>query len=212
MTLGVLLSSRAPLTRHLSALLVVLGAFAPVAHADTIVFTGHGQGPNFGWSLFEFQWLAGEFTVAEAYTVTSIEGWIVAEYIPGDVTVRLYSDGGDIPGTPLFADTIQIESTSAAWAGPTNLEWIISPGTYWAAFEPGSFSGLMPFPSPNPVPNEAVGSAAGYQAEDSLDFGLRIFGDPAGAAPIPEPSTLVLLGTAAVGVAGRAWRRSKQRR
>ncbi|PYR88926.1 MAG: hypothetical protein DMF84_26715 [Acidobacteria bacterium] len=219
MTLGVLLTSLVPSTRQLFAFLVVLGTLPRVAHSDPIVNTGPGPSLLGGFTLNPTQWLAGAFTVDKAHIVTSVEGWVFASNA-GDVTVRLYSDGGDIPGTSLFADTVRVESPdqSPDWTGATNLNWLINPGTYWAALEVPSgehaFRGGMTFPSPNPLRDEAAFSPAvgHYESTDHIDVGWRILGDPVAANPTPEPSTLALLSAAVSGVAGRAWRRRRQRR
>jgi hypothetical protein len=215
MTPGVLLRSTTLFTRWLLAVLCMFALLAPAVRADTIVYTGEGPKCCSGLSLFSDQWMAGAFTVERAYAVTSVEGWI-APVDSGNLTVRLYSDGNDIPGAPLFSVVAPIRATTlfqAEWTGATSVHWLIDPGTYWAAFEVrdgSTFEGAMPFPSPNPVANEAIRLDIGpqYVANDFSDLGFRVLGDPVAAAT-PEPATLVLLGTAAIGIVGRAWRRRK---
>jgi PEP-CTERM motif len=211
----VLLRSIISFARRLFPVLFMLALLAPAARADTIVYTGEGPRCCSGLSLFSGQWMAGAFTVEQGYIVTSVEGWI-APVDSGNLTVRLYGDGDDIPGAPLFSVVAPILATplfQAKWTGATSLRWLIDPGTYWAAFEVrdgSTFEGAMPFPSPNPVVNEAIKLNIGsqYFANDSLDLGFRVLGDPV-QAPTPEPATLVLLGTAAIGIGGRAWRRRR---
>jgi hypothetical protein len=213
MTPGVLLGSTTQFTRRLFALVFVLSLRAPVAHADTIVDTGPGSLVVGALALYSGQWLAGEFTVAQAYTVTSLEGWIFTE-TPGDLTVTLYGGGSDIPGVTLFSRAIRASPFGEpAWTGATNLQWLIAPGAYWAAFEvrdASTFAGAMPHPSQTPVVNEAyTDRGSPYIPDDDIDLGLRILGDP--VAPTPEPSTLALLGTSAIALGGRAWRRITRR-
>ncbi len=48
--------------------------------------------------------------------------------------------------------------------------------------------------------------------QDALSLNLALINLPGGAAPpnaIPEPATMILLGTGLVGIAGKAWRRRK---
>jgi hypothetical protein len=223
MTPGVLLRSIPPFARRLVPELFILTLLAPSARADTIVYTGEGPICCEGWSLRSTQWLAGDFTVARAYSVTSIEGWVFTN-TPGDLTVSLHRGGGNIPGTPVFSQTIRASRTvlnsrsAPVWTGATNLQWLITPGAYWAAFEvrdTSTFAGGMPHPTPDPTLNEAytfaetpAGGDPRWAASTGLDFGLRVLGDPV-PAPTPEPATLVLLGTAAIAIGGRAWRRRR---
>jgi hypothetical protein len=65
-------------------------------HADMIIDTGEPPDVDGGAVLDSSQWLAGEFTLTEAYTITDVLGWMNCD-TPGDVTVVIYGDGGDVP-------------------------------------------------------------------------------------------------------------------
>ena len=59
--------------------------------------------------------------------------------------------------------------------------------------------------SPNPLINETFYQpGVGWAEVDYIDIGIRI-----DATPIPEPATMLLLGTGLVGVAGAARRKKK---
>ena len=71
-----------------------------------------GSNPNgTGWTFASFQYSAGEFAVGSAQTINSVEGFYQTFIpTPGNVTISLHSDGGNIPGATLFS-----QSHSLAW-------------------------------------------------------------------------------------------------
>lgn len=196
--------------RSLIGILVVgccLTARPASASPVTLVDTGiGGGGPT--WLLGNNgqvnQWLAAEFTVSDSFMVTSAEGWIDV-ISAGDLRVALYSDGGDVPGSLLYSQQLALGLGPAAWQGVSNLAWFIGPGSYWIAFEaPGAtlFSGMLS-PSLNPLLNEAFKhDPGGWFPSDQIQIGVRIQ-----AETVPEPATLLLLGTGLAGVAARRRRK-----
>jgi hypothetical protein len=185
---------------------------APV-HAEPIVFTGPGASCCFGFDLDRVSWLAAQFTVNRGYTITSVEGWM-ERFQPGDLTVTLYYDAHSLPGRPLLSKTQSISAPALGWAGASQLAWMITPGTYWAAFEvpnTSTFDASMWAPSASPVGKEAFNNVTfvgrGWLRQDDLDLGLRILGDPL-AAPVPEPATFVLVSS---GLGLFATRRHRRR-
>lgn len=175
----------------------------------TLVDTGtptHG----IAYSLNPSAWLAAEFDVAGTYTLTGIDGYIIP-FAAGNVTIALYADGGDVPGAQL-----QQQAFAAAgaenWMGVGGLSWNVGPGTYWVAFtvvSGSTFSGIMREGSPLPLLNEAFSTSQGasWAGADNRDLGIRIFADDAETPAVPEPTSLLLMGTGLLVVVRRARRR-----
>ena len=92
------------------------------ASAALIVDTGEPPEAFMGWTLAGWPaWLAGEFTLSQAYTVTDVVGWMF-EVVAGDMTVAIYGDGGVVPDTSseLYSQTFYADipdGTFNAWVG-----------------------------------------------------------------------------------------------
>ena len=129
------------------------------------------------------------------------------------LTLAVYGDGGETPGASneLYSGIINIPSSASGddWNGLHNLAWSLDAGTYWVSFEVRllqEYIGCMPFYAPNPLSNEARwdGGRKIWREADDMDIGVRIEGDP-----VPEPATMLLLGS---GLAGLGIFRKKIRR
>lgn len=89
------------------------------------------------------QWLAGRFSVAEAYRISTIEGYMASATNGGTFSVSIYSNGGDVPGSLLYltgamASPVAFDNSGNAvpeWFGASGLDWLLVPGNYWVAFE-----------------------------------------------------------------------------
>lgn len=184
---------------------VLLLALVPPASAFSLD-TGPGDNDGGGWSLFEqrppewdYQRLAGRFTLASAETLTSVQGWM--NWDGGALGFAIYNDFQGLPGSALYSTTGQVAATvvnTPDWRGVGGLDWALQAGTYWLVFEdrPGPGNGSMPGGAPSPL--EAYASGPGvapgalWMQAPTLDFGVRINVAPEPPPPVPEPATLLL--------------------
>jgi len=202
--------------------IILLGAVSLLlsissAQAALVVDTGAGSSTSGGTSLVSSQWLAGQFTLSESYTINSVEGWF-GKGAQGTVTSAIYNDAGSgIPdGGALFAQQFILDTPDNigtfgnAWDGAYGLNWMITAGTYWLAFEvrtgdtgngwmPSEGSGAL-----SPLANYALGSATTWLGQPStIAWGMRIDateGITPSAAPVP--AAVWLFGTALIGMFG----------
>jgi len=205
--------------RWRAALMVLLVPTSLYADPIRIVDTGPGpDGRVGGFSLGPLQSVAVEFPVNAAAVISGAQGWMSVFNPGGLLDFALYRGGGDVPGDLLFRSTGRVSGGNAAWRGLSTLAWPVTPGTYWLGFEAHGtdpMNGTLPFPSQRPLRNGAVidrESDGGYQAADEVArIGVRIFA-ASGASPTPEPTSILLLATAAALVARRQLASMKQRR
>jgi hypothetical protein len=168
-------------------------------YADMIIDTGQPPDDDSGYQLNSGQWLAGEFTLPQAYTITDVLGWMNGA---GNVTVAIYGDGGDVPGgSELYSYTglsSSLPPDQNAWVGAQGVSWELGPGTYWAAFEGEAGSDYaMPWAAPSPLDNYAFAVNGTWSGFDALNLGVRI-----SAVPVPVPGAVLLgmFGLSAVGI------------
>jgi len=198
--------------------------------AITIIDTGVSDGTS-GMGLTYFQkGLAIEFTITEDTTITSIEGYLrfLSYYKPeGSGTIAIYNGNIEgntpdqidpnawsevysnefitVPDTP-FGDTEY--KFWDGWDGLYGLNWFLNTGTYVCAFEVRDDQTFYGSIVHAPLPN--ISDYAFQKGDDPwivLDntFAVRINGDI--NAPVPEPTTIVLLGIGLLGLAGMGRRR-----
>jgi hypothetical protein len=181
----------------------------------TIVDTGV---PPPGGAIFPIgptQWVAGQFTLADAHTINTIEGYIQPFLFLGNAfTVAVYAEeGADVPGTELFSGSATYTSAlEEDWAGLSGLSWFLPAGTYWASFEirpSQTFAGSMRTSAPSHLANGAFFFPPVWFPEDNLTIGVRITADAGPEpAPVPEPSTIGLLAVGLAAIRARHRRRT----
>lgn len=186
-----------PLRSLAACLLALLGAASvelPAGRAAAsilVVDTGPGGGT---YSLTKDRWLAAQFTLDQAYTISRIQGWIA---YTGDsfapIPVVIYGDGGDVPNTAeVFFDQqfgIGLNPIDSDWRGPGGLALDLAAGTYWVAFEHIDYDGVgAMFPTPfQELDNYAFWTpGTGWVGDDELRIGVQI-------EALPEPGTEGLL-------------------
>lgn len=155
------------------------------------------------WTLAsDLQWLAGGFTLNDNSLITGIEGWIGLD--AGDLTMAIYSDSGNLPGSKLYSAAFHADR-DFNWYGLDNLNWLLSAGNYWIAFEVDpsqSYSGGMTGGAPNPMAREAINPISygtGWEQYGPMHLGVRITGSSS-TTTVPEPEPLALLGIGALGL------------
>jgi hypothetical protein len=130
-------------SKIVAGLFVVAFSFccAISAHAYYVVDTGEGTNLNggYGWSLDNSnpQWLAGKFSLNQAYSINSVEGWIGIVTDAGTGRISIYGDAGQIPDAAdlKFSQDFLVDLAQPSWQGISGLDWDLAAGSYWVAFE-----------------------------------------------------------------------------
>jgi hypothetical protein len=183
-----------------------------LARADAIVDTG-STGPLTGNSgaLYGSQWLAAEFTLPASATISDIRGWIYSGFggqyygSGGDLTIAIYTNTNSAtnnvfntisaPGSVLYSTSVNVPNNAPlGWIGPSGLNWDLSPGKYWVAFEVqagSSFFGYMPGSPLSSLPTDFIfgqyipGPSWVGPVITSQNLGVQILGTVGKVLPIP---------------------------
>jgi hypothetical protein len=181
---------------RLLGILCVCILFAGKSYASLIVDTGPGQGVG-GVVLDSEQWIAGQFNISDAYTISSVEGWLSGA---GTFTTALYTDNGaGVPEVELYSEQFLSETEAYGWNGAYGLDWTLPSGTYWLAFEVragDTGAGAMPQNAPLPLADYAFTGQGSWQPDISaIGVGMRI-------SAVPIPPALWLFGSGLLGLVG----------
>jgi PEP-CTERM motif len=154
-----------------------------------------------------------QFTLAKGNSYYDVESFhFVGGYFSGNpppfvgaFTLELYlnDNGGSAPGTPLAIGYFTSFNETSLGGGIYSYDlyfqsFDMNPGTYWASVVPD-----LSFPPQWGWATSAAGNNLGYQCffgtcgGVGTNFALAVDG-----RPIPEPGTLIMLGTGILGLAG----------
>jgi hypothetical protein len=196
---------------------------ARASSADSILFENppnlHGEGNNHFTSPGTIG--AEDFALSAAATVTSVAFMAHHDPIrpqPSSISWFLYGDAGD-PGRTLASGTDVYTTTVVGAVRHYLLTYYtihipaiaLDSGTYWVGFHLNDSPG---------DPHWSFAASGNVRSAISSDNGrtwlqpypggtmtFRVEGQPAASAPVPEPATLILLGSAVAGGCIRTLRR-----
>jgi hypothetical protein len=207
--------------------MMLLGAVvfltAPASSADPILFENppdlHGEGNNHFTSPRTIG--AEDFALSTAATVTSVAFMAHHDPItpqPSSISWFLYDDAGD-PGRTVASGTNLYTTTVVGAVRNYLLTYYtihipaiaLHAGTYWVGFHLNDSEGdpHWSFAASGNV-RSAISSDNGstwLQPYPGSTMTFRVEGQPAASAPVPEPATLILLGSAVAGGCIRKLRR-----
>jgi PEP-CTERM motif len=180
-----------------AALAFASATLATPAMASFIVDTGTPAPSNTRYVLGPSQSLAGIFTLANATTISSVEGFIFGRGNNG--TVSIYVGGSFFSGgPPIFSSSFSTVGPLDSWQGVYGRNWLLTPGTYWAAFSSDGGDAMLGT-APSPLSNYAFTSSGNWFQFPGLNLGIRIADSTAGAVPEPATWAMLLFGFAGAG-------------
>lgn len=179
----------------------VIGMSMSAAEAAYIVDTGPGESFS-SLSLSATQQLGATFNVAQASTITSVEGWISVG--TGRVAFSLH-EGARPEGDVLFSTEVDISDPSPAFRGAEGLDWKVAAGDYTLTVVGlGSYVGGMQTSPARPLVTDwFFFPLNGGWVSPSVHFGWRVGADVVNPVPLPGALGLALVGLGALGARAR---------
>ena len=157
------------------------------AFADMLIDTGTPTNTSLQWSFhgnpISEVWHAGRFSLDQSYYLTDISLYLTP-YYAGTVTVSIYpGDVVPVVGSELLSDTfLGTTGGPTGWYGISELNWEVSSGSYWVAFEAREkdyYYSTLPSAAPSPMDAYAIynPSLGGWFLTPNAGTGIRISGE-----------------------------------
>lgn len=173
------------------------------------------------------QWIQAEdFTLAGSTTLTDVKFWSVEGSYKGSIEWQIYANAGGTPGSLLFSGNVAPTRTSTGTPVGFGTEYMndfsvgsitLGAGTYWLALHNGQLTDTVRsefyWETTNshgqPTGHEDISPFGdGFSYDNGQEHAFQLQGTT--GDPVPEPSTMLLLGSGLLGLAGYGRKRAKK--